>query len=329
MNEDWTRFRDPVSQEPLRWTGSALVNGGGEEYAIVQSIPRFVRSENYAADFGAQWKRFPKTQLDSHSGLSISKERLSRCLRGELPRIAGRRVLEAGSGAGRFTEILLDNGAELDSFDFSAAVEANAQNNGDRPMSLAQADIRAIPFPKGTYDYVVCLGVLQHTPDTEESIARLWEMVAPGGRLVIDHYRLNLWLSLPPPFGDAEKLYRQIALRLPAAKRYGFVKCLVDFWFPIYWASRKSRLARRVLARIAGIHFYSPEIPLKSREQHYAWALLDTHDGMTDAFKRYRTTEQIRKALEALGAIDIEVWIGGNGVEAWCRKPDAPRKSEK
>jgi SAM-dependent methyltransferase len=321
LNEDWRRFCDPISQETLVKKGDVLVNRAGDEYPIVGGIPRFVRSENYAADFGAQWNRFPTTQLDSHTGTAISEERLSRCFRGELPRVSGRRVLEAGSGAGRFSEVLLNHGALLDSFDFSRAVDANALNNGHRRMNLAQADIRAMPFRKEYYDYVVCLGVLQHTPDTEESIAKLWEMVAPGGELIIDHYRWNLWLSLPPPLGDAEKLYRRIALWLPAAKRYDFVKRLVDLWFPLYWNSRDSAVARKVLARIAGIHFYYPTLPLRSREEFYEWSLLDTHDGMTDAFKRYRTPEQIKNSLEGLGATDIQICAGGNGIEAFCRKP--------
>jgi len=313
----------------LRKQGRFLVSAGGSKYPIVHSIPRFVPSDNYASDFGAQWNRFPVTQLDSHTGETISYDRLSRCFRGELPRIQGRRVLEAGSGAGRFTEILLGQGAVLDTFDFSTAVEANARNNGTRPMTLAQADIRAMPFRKASYDYVVCLGVLQHTPNTEKSIAKLWEMVAPGGRLIIDHYRYNLWLLLPPPLGDAEKLYRRIALALPPTKRFGFVKRLVDFWFPIYWALRDSRLARKVLARIGGIHFYYPGLPLKTREDFYEWTLLDTHDGMTDAFKRYRTAAQVKHVLEGLGAVEIHVWTGGNGVEAWCRKPVSATRSER
>jgi hypothetical protein len=42
---------------------------------------------------------------------------------------------------------------------------------------------------------------------------------------------------------------------------------------------------------------------------------------MTDRFKRFRTVRSIRKTLERLGAEDIYTWKGGNGVEAWCRKP--------
>lgn len=321
MNEDLSSLREPGTGRALQQKGDRLEAASGASYPILKAIPRFVSADNYAADFGRQWLMFPATQLDSHSGVTITEERLARCLRGELSQLAGRRVLEAGSGAGRFTEILVKYGAKLDSFDYSAAVEANALNNGAQSFTLVQADIAAMPFEPASYDYVVCLGVLQHTPHTEESIAKLWGMVAPGGRLVIDHYRWNLWQRLPPPLGDAEKLYRRIVLALPAGKRWPAVKTMVDFWFPFYWRFRGNRWARRVLSRTAGIHFYHGQLPLGTRERNYEWSLLDTHDGMTDRFKRYRTVRSIRKTLELLGAQDIHVWKGGNGVEAWCRKP--------
>jgi len=321
VNEDLSSLREPGTGKPLKRIGESLVGPSGTEYPIVNGIPRFVPAENYASDFGRQWLMFPSTQLDSFSGYPISEERLARCFEGDLTRLEGRRVLEAGSGAGRFTEVLLKFGARLDSFDYSAAVEANARNNDDRPFTLVQADIRAMPFEPNSYDFVVCLGVLQHTPDTEESIARLWDMVCPGGRLVIDHYRWNLWLRLPPPLGNAEKLYRRLVLSLPPEKRWPVVKKIVDFWFPIYWRFRGNGWAQRVLGRFAGIHFYYGQLPFRSRKQNYEWSLLDTHDGMTDHFKRFRTIGSVRDSLERLGAEDLRVWRAGNGLEASCRKP--------
>jgi SAM-dependent methyltransferase len=321
VNEDLSSLREPGTGNPLQRSGQQLAAAAGSTYPIVNGIPRFVPAENYASDFGRQWQMFPATQLDSHSGLPITEERLARCLGGDLTQLAGRRVLEAGSGAGRFTEILLKYGAHLDSFDYSSAVEANARNNGATPFTLVQADIRAIPFQPNSYDFVICLGVLQHTPNTEESIAKLWEMVRPQGRLIIDHYRWNLWLRLPPPFGNAEKLYRRIVLALPSERRWPAVKKIVDFWFPLYWYFRDNRWAQRILARFGGLHFYYAALPLRSRQQTYEWSLLDSHDGMTDRFKRFRTVRSIRQALQRLGAEDIEVRRGGNGLEASCRKP--------
>ena len=328
LNADLSSLREPGTGDRLDQVGETLVSPAGSVYPIVNGIPRFVGADNYASDFGRQWQMFPATQLDSHTGVPMSEERLARCFRGELPKVAGKRVLEVGSGAGRFTEVLLKHGALLDSFDYSDAVEANAANNGANPFTLVQADIQSMPFEPNSYDFVLCLGVLQHTPDTEDSIARLWEMVRPGGRLIFDHYRWNLWLRLPPPLGNAEKLYRRIILHLPAEKRWPTVKKLVDFWFPVYWRFRDNPWVLRILGRTAGIHFYYGVFPITSREQNYEWSLLDTHDGMTDHFKRFRTVSSIRQTLEQLGAEDIHVWKGGNGVEAWCKKPSRSRSSD-
>ena len=48
--------------------------------------------------------------------------------------------------------------------------------------------------------------------------------------------------------------------------------------------------------------------------------MLDTHDGLTDWYKHYRSLKQIRLALEVIGAKNIIVWKDGNGIEARCKK---------
>jgi SAM-dependent methyltransferase len=322
MNQDLSCLRDPNNDDILVRKDCELISKSGLLYRIVNGIPRFVDPENYSADFGSQWNMFPKTQLDSFSGIDVSEVRLARCMQGNLTSLKGKLVLEAGSGAGRFTEILLKHGAVVHSFDFSNAVEANAKNNGENEnLVLVQADIRKIPFIKASYDYVICLGVLQHTPSPEQSINCLWEMVCPGGALVIDHYPWKLRIVLPPPLGEALALYRLINLRLPRKLRFKFVKSLVNFWFPIHWRFKDSAFMQRILRRISPVLFYYPHIKLLDRQMYYEWALLDTHDGTTDFYKHRRTVSEVRKIIEKIGAMDIVVSPGGNGVEAFCRKP--------
>ena len=325
MNKDLSCLRVPTkdaSTHTLMFREfESMKSVSGHSFPIRQNIPRFVHAENYSDDFGAQWNMFPKTQLDSFTGLDITESRLARCMRGNLVKLKGKNVLEAGSGAGRFTEILLKYGAIVHSFDYSNAVEANAKNNGHHEdLVLVQADIREIPFPKESYDYVVCLGVLQHTPDPEESIQSLWQMLKPGGALIIDHYLWKWRVVLPPPIGQALDLYRMWILRLPREKRFNTVKKLTNFWFPWHWRFRDSWVITRILRRISPVIFHYPDIKLKDMEQYYTWALLDTHDSTTDVFKHFRTPEQIRTFLEKTGAIDIVVETGGNGVESFCKK---------
>ena len=322
MIADLSPLRDPSNGSRLTRDGDVLRGEGGAEYPIVGGIPRFVERDNYASDFGSQWNRFPRTQLDSHSKLTLSEDRLARCLGEPLENLRGKMVLEAGSGAGRFTEVLLKHGAIVHSFDYSNAVEANhANHHASERLLLVQGDIRRIPFAAAAYDYVICLGVLQHTPSPEESIASLWTMVRPGGKLVIDHYRFRLRFVLPTPIGSAESVYRMVTLRLPERKRARFVDAVTRFWFPLHWRFRDSLLAQRLIRRLSPVHFYYPDIPLSGEEQYLEWALLDTHDAQTDVFKHLRSVDAIRDTLQRLGAEQLDVRAGGNGVEASCVKP--------
>ncbi len=79
---------------------------------------------------------------------------------------------------------------------------------------------------------------------------------------------------------------------------------------------------QRIITRFSPLSCYFDLYPDLSDELHYQWSLLDTHDGLTDYYKHLRTRKQIASVLEKLGAIDIECWYGGNGVEARCKRPD-------
>ena len=84
--------------------GWMVSEDGQHRYPIRNSIPRFVPQANYADNFGMQWNYFRETQLDSHSGLSISADRFWLAT-GWLPAdLKDQWVLDAGCGAGRFAE---------------------------------------------------------------------------------------------------------------------------------------------------------------------------------------------------------------------------------
>ena len=241
-------YFDPVKTQEYFYYDEKLKTGDVDHVRVVKGIPRFVDSDNYARNFGFQWNKFRKIQLDSFTGKPHSENRLTNCLGKNLTVLKSKKILEAGCGAGRFTEILLKYGGIVHAFDYSNAVEACMANNGSNPnVSIAQADIRSMPYKKNEYDYVFCMGVLQHTPSPEKSIRYLFEMVKPGGTLCIDHYLFKLRNILPPPIGVAEVVYRWFILRLPNRIRYRVVHKIVSFWFPIHWKFRKIRLIQQII----------------------------------------------------------------------------------
>jgi len=130
---------------------------------------------------------YQKTQLDSYTGKSISHVRLARLMGGDLRSVSNQFVLEAGCGAGRFTEILLQSGARVLAADLSEAVDANYGNchHYDK-YEVVQANLLHLPVAPQQFDQVICIGVIQHTPSPEETIVALCGYVKPGGLLVID-----------------------------------------------------------------------------------------------------------------------------------------------
>lgn len=286
-------------------------------------------SDGYAAAFGRQWNRFRLTQLDSYTGLPLSEERALRCLGlDHSPDVGGpllhdQHVLEVGCGAGRFTEVLLKHGAVVTSVDLSTAVEANAANFPiDERHLVAQADVRALPFAPRQFDGVFCLGVVQHTPNPEQAIEALYEQVRPGGWLAFDHYAWSAstvtWLGVRA----ARQIVKRLALRcqLPAVER------LVDCLLPLHAAvARLGRTPVRVLSRLSPVLSYYHFYPELSRELQREWAILDTHDALTDTYKHHRRIGDIERILSQLGLADVTVSKAGNGIEALGWRPMMPR----
>ena len=277
----------------------------GESFPITNSIPRFVPHEDYTGTFGFQWDLHRKTQLDRHTGLSISRDRLFEVTRWP-KNMEGQTILEAGSGAGRFTEILLERGAEVFSFDYSSAVDANWLNNGHFDnLNLFQGDIYNIPLRKYSFDKVLCLGVIQHTPEPEKAFKSLSQYVRVGGELVFDVYSKSLFSLLHWKY-----LLRPLTKHMNKDWLYKYIKSVVPILLPISIFLR--RVAGRVGARLLPITEYSHlGLPYELNKQ---WAILDTFDMYSPSYDRPQTLKQVRQWFEEAGFREIEVRYGSNGI---------------
>lgn len=321
-------FVCPEHRSPLTpdTSGARLACAAGHAFAVCEGIPRLLPdAETYADAFGEQWRQYRKTQLDSYTRTTYSRDRLRRCfgdaLWSRLQSPEPLHLLEAGCGAGRFTEVLLGTrAARVTSTDLSAAVEPNQANfPQDDRHRIAQCDINRLPFAAGRYDIVMCLGVVQHTRDPERTIADLYAQVKPGGWLVIDHYRhaLSTYTKL------TAMLMRPVLKRLPPRRGVAATKALTRWFFPLHRAVRHMPLLQMVLSRVSPILTYFHALPRLDDALQYEWSELDTHDSLTDWYKRLRSRRSIRATLRSLGAADLWVERGGNGIEARGRKPSA------
>src|SRR5271166_7111516 len=87
----------------------------GARYPVVRGIPRLA-GDTYAASFGRQWNRYDVARTEEDEATFEVKT-------GVNPKtLAGKLVLDAGGGGGRYTRLAGSYGASVIGVDLSAAV---------------------------------------------------------------------------------------------------------------------------------------------------------------------------------------------------------------
>ncbi|MFZ0866160.1 MAG: class I SAM-dependent methyltransferase [Candidatus Sulfotelmatobacter sp.] len=109
----------------------------------------------------------------------------------------GMKALDIGCGVGQHAIRLAKNGCSVVAADFSAdraaAAEENIERQGfDSRITTCNQDLEAgLSFAEGTYDIVLCWGVLMHIPQIVPAIRELIRVTRPGGRILV--YEANLF----------------------------------------------------------------------------------------------------------------------------------------
>jgi ubiquinone/menaquinone biosynthesis C-methylase UbiE len=109
-------------------------------------------------------------------------------------RSRGMRILDVGCGNGYILSKFAAAGALAVGVDLTgAALDLTRKRMAVQGLDaeLFQADSAHLPFPAETFDLVYSLGVLHHTPRTEESFREIRRVLRPGGRTVIMLYYKN------------------------------------------------------------------------------------------------------------------------------------------
>ncbi|PYR78078.1 MAG: SAM-dependent methyltransferase [Acidobacteria bacterium] len=90
--------------------------------------------------------------------------------------LAGRQVLDVGTGTGRAAIALARRGAAVTGVDASREmldVAERRAREADVRVAFVRGDVHALDFADRSFDAVVCLRVLMHTPDWRRSVGEL------------------------------------------------------------------------------------------------------------------------------------------------------------
>lgn len=290
-----------VSGSQLRCTTCSI------DFPVIGEIPRFVPKENYAESFGLQWNRFASTQIDSKVGTTRSENRFREETLWDESQLAGKLVLDAGCGSGRFSEIALKLGASLIAVDYSSAVDASKQNLSAPNKLIVQGDLAALPVLDQTFDFIYCIGVLQHTSEPARIVKELLRCLKIGGEITLTFYENSSWHVL----WYSKYVIRPLTKRLPKTLLLKIIERTSPVWFPLtsFLFSLPGNLSRgfRFLIPIANYVEYKYANPKIARDE----AILDTFDMLSPSYDK-----PIKKS-------EIHSWVADSGitVQALPEKP--------
>jgi len=275
--------------------------GEGHTYLVEAGIPRFVTPDNYAASFGYQWNRFKMEQIDSVNGTNLSTDRFLAETGWSKDLLAGKWILDAGCGAGRFLDVASTLGAEVVGLDISNAVDAARANlAGRRNVHLVQASIYEPPFRPGTFEGCYCIGVVQHTPDPQLAMTTLPKFLSAGGRIAITAYERKPWTLLYPKYW-----LRPFTKRVSKQKLLSGIKGVMPVLFPLTDILFRIPLLGRFFMFAIPVANYVDQ-PALTRQQRYDWAVLDTFDMLSPEYDQPRTQQEIEEALSRARVVEIK-----------------------
>lgn len=183
--------------------------------------------------------------------------------------MAASTLLDVGAGSGKFSILLKRAYPHLDitSVDISPenirTIERNASDAGVR-IRTREGSALDLPFEDAAFDLVLCVYMLQHTPDPEQGFRESARVLAPGGTALYAVGREN-------GFGFAHALTRKLFGIVPAGLRRPSVVPLV----PLYRALLKARNSAKVTDRDLTIDlvdwFYNPLQKFVSETEIRSW----------------------------------------------------------
>lgn len=315
LPEGW---RDYFTREPELRPFTAVDRVSRKEFPAT-ACDFMGAGQHYSKSFGTQWTKYRDVQIDRCNGTTLSYEHLKMFLQDDLEPLRNAVCLEIGSGAGRFTDYLVDLCKTVITVDPSSALLVNAAH-GAGNLIPCHADLFDVPVDRTKIDVVFCRGVTQHTEDPRKAILRLFDYVKPGGWVFFDVYHKK-WFR---PF-MVKYWLRPITRRVPHDRLTRFAERVVPPMLRLKNAIvnpllPKNKWGQNIAAQLVPVADYTGNPQIKSYEEKVTWSVLDTVDMYTPRYDIPMSWDEIMATLREARAENIQ----GNW-STFCFRATAPQ----
>jgi ubiquinone/menaquinone biosynthesis C-methylase UbiE len=191
--------------------------------------------------FGDEWEKF---DLFTDDEIKIAGDQYFDIVSANLL-TKDTKVLDLGCGSGRWTKYIASKVELVEAVDPSNAVFSALKLNKDElNVRVTQASVSNLPFENESFDFIVCLGVLHHIPDTQKALIDLCKKLKSGGHILLylyynlDNrgrlYKLIFYSStiLRKVISKQPKLFKKIICDVLAFVLYfPFISCVKGLYF--------------------------------------------------------------------------------------------------
>lgn len=269
-------------------------------------------SEQVSLGFDEEWRRFDQIGTPELAEIFaqyfdlVSEEAFS----------PDHRVLDAGSGSGRWAVEVARRGPRVLAVDMGMSVELARRHSARTTVEPVQADVAHLPLPAGSVDWAYSLGVLHHTADPLAALRNIVDAVKPGGFvLVYLYYALD----------NRGWAYRSIFRLVDVARRIvaTFPRPIIHWLGFLIAATVYLPLSRlsRALHRL-GLSDASAAMPLAFyRERSFRIMWNDAVDRFGTRVERRYRREQVVALLSEAGLDGVRVSPSAPYWKALGRKP--------
>ena len=263
------------------------------------------RTKDYSSNFGIQWNKFPLTQFDSYTGYPLTKNRLFNNSGWDFKELKNKLVIELGSGAGRFTEVLSSTGCFLVSVEMSDAINVNANNNKSENIIYLKSSLNNLDFLNNLFDFVLCYGVAQHTPNLINTYKSCYAFGKDGGKISIDHYIKSVYPT-------TKSIWRPLTKRINPKILFKIIKFYIPYYFPIDTFIKIklptfiSKLVRCVLPIPCSNYTNVKDTP-QEKKKLVEWAIMDTFDALGAKYDKPLTFDQLRNIANKIEISNYQI----------------------
>tara|TARA_B110000046_G_scaffold173155_1_gene195517 strand:+ start:2491 stop:3399 length:909 start_codon:yes stop_codon:yes gene_type:complete len=212
-------------------------------------------------------------------------------------------VLDLGCGSGRWTKYIAKKVKLVEAVDPSSAIcSAVKLNEGEVNVRVTQASVSNIPFNDESFDFVVCLGVLHHIPNTQQALTDVVKKIKKNGSILLYlYYNLDNRGRLYMLIFKISTTLRLVISKLPKSLKKFSCDIIAFFvYVPLV-------LLTRILQRIFSQKKWIQKIPLSYySDKSFNIIRNDALDRFGTPLEQRFSKMQITKMMKSAGLKNIE-----------------------